>query len=234
MKHEDIASYLDATNLKPDASRETIQHLCKEAKENTCAAVCLYPTEVALACKALKGSSVGVATVIGFPSGRFHTASKSAEIEAVAKAGAREVDIVMNYPALLEGDKKTVQEELETLVQNAHHRQLIVKIIVETCYLTEELVLESLRLCENAHADFIKTSTGFGSAGAQTEHIKKWADHRKAIKIKASGGIKTFAEAQAMIRAGADRLGVSSASRILQEAAGEVVPGDSGSGNSSY
>lgn len=230
MDAQTFARYFDSTLLKLDATREeTIRH-CEEAAADAFAAVCLYPTEVPLAVSILGKTSVKVATVIGFPSGRFSTVSKEAEIRKVAEAGAHEVDIVMNYPALLAGERRLVGDELAKLAKAARECDMLSKIIVETCFLSEGLVLDSLRLCEDADADFIKTSTGFGTAGAQVEHVKLWANQRVAIKIKASGGIRTLEDAQKMIEAGADRLGVSAATQILAAFRGDACeesPADS-------
>jgi deoxyribose-phosphate aldolase len=156
--------------------------------------------------------------VIGFPSGRFSTAAKAAEITAAHAAGAHEVDIVMNYSALHEHAAHTVEAEIKSLTHLAHGYGQLVKIIVETCFLTHDQKLIALRLCEDAGADFIKTSTGFGTAGAKVEDIAFWADKRRGnIQIKASGGIKTLADALALLNAGAMRLGTSSAGAILRE-----------------
>lgn len=217
-----FAKYFDATNLKLDATREDLQKDCAIAAQFGFASVCLYPTDVALAASLLEGTGVDIATVVGFPSGRYSVEAKQAEILQAANQGAAEVDIVMNYSALIDNRLNDVAAELNTLADTAREEGLLSKIIVETCFLTHEQVLTSLTLCEDAGANFIKTSTGFGTAGAQIEHIKLWAAQRQGIKIKASGGIRTLQEAQAMIDAGADRLGVSSAANILREFLGET------------
>jgi len=133
-------------------------------------------------------------------------------------AGAHEVDIVMNYAALREGDLALVAAELTTLIQLAHGHGQFIKVIVETCYLDAAQRLTALRLCEDAGADFIKTSTGFGTAGAQVADIAAWAAARRgSIQLKASGGIKNLADARALLAAGATRLGTSNAASILAE-----------------
>lgn len=214
-----LARYFDSTLLKLDATEADIKQLCEEAAQNNCFAVCLYQTGIKQAAEILSGTQTNIATVVGFPSGRTCVASKEVEIVEAARAGAHEVDIVMNYPALREGDPDLLAGELDHLCNVARQAGLLSKIIVETCYLSDEQILDSLKLCEDAGADYIKTSTGFGSAGAQVEHIRMWAEHRKSIRIKASGGIRTLADARAAIEAGADRIGLSCATAILAEAA---------------
>lgn len=211
-----LAATFDSTNLRLDATDADLAQLADEAAANHFAAVMLYPTGVAAAAQRLRGTGVKVGTVIGFPSGRFTTAAKAAEINAVCAAGANEVDIVMNYAALREGFVGEAAAEIATLTARAHALGALVKVIVETCYLDAVQRLGALRLCEDAGADFIKTSTGFGSAGAKVEHLREWATQRRGrIQLKASGGIKALADARALIDAGATRLGTSSAAAIL-------------------
>jgi deoxyribose-phosphate aldolase len=219
-----LAAAIDATNLRLDATESDLRALCQEAATHRCACVMIYPTSVPLAVQALAGSPVRIGTVIGFPSGRFTTAAKAAEIDAVAAAGAHEVDIVMNYAALRAGREAEVAAELAALARRAHQHGQLVKIITENCYLTEAQMLAALRLCEDAGVDFIKTSTGFGSAGAKVEQIALWARHRRGgIKLKAAGGIKTLRDALALLDAGAERLGTSSATALLAELRGGVT-----------
>ncbi len=230
MKPAPLAGYIDSTNLRLDATDVDLRTLCADARRYALAAVMLYPASVPLAADALAGSAVRVGTVIGFPHGRAPTAAKEAEIRAVAAAGAHEVDIVMNYPDLREGRRAAVAAELGRLAAEAHALHLLVKVIVETCYLDRAQKLAALAVCEDAGADFIKTSTGFGAAGATVDDVKLFADHRRgAIRIKAAGGIKTLAQARALIAAGAGRLGTSSAAALVQEDAGGQVPAPSGS-----
>jgi deoxyribose-phosphate aldolase len=218
---EQFAATLDSTNLRLDASEADIEALCGEAHANRFACVMIYPASVPLAARLLAGSPARIGTVIGFPSGRFSLAAKAAEIDAMAIAGAHEVDIVMNYAALRAGRENEVAKELTELVSLAHGHDQLVKVITENCYLTEAQMLTALRLCEDAGADFIKTSTGFGSAGAKVEQIRLWASKRRgAIKLKAAGGIKTLPDALALIEAGAERLGTSNAAALLAELRG--------------
>jgi deoxyribose-phosphate aldolase len=221
MKPASLAGHLDSTNLRLDATDADLRTLCADARRHRLAAVMLYPTSVPLAAEALAGSPVRIGTVIGFPHGRALTAAKEAGIRAVAAVGAHEVDIVMNYPALREGRRAAVAAELGRLVAVAREQRLLVKVIVETCYLDREQKLAALALCEDAGADFIKTSTGFGTAGATIDDVKLFADHRRgAIRIKAAGGIKTLAQARALIAAGAERLGTSNAVALVLEETG--------------
>lgn len=230
MSPAELAATFDATNLRLDATESELRALCEEAAEAGCAAVCLYPVNVPLAVDVLKGTPVKVATVAGFPSGRFETVSKVTEVLQAAKNGAAEVDFVMNYPALIAGKESAVAEELVELCAACREVGLVSKIIVETCYLGAEQKQRALILCEEAGADFIKTSTGFGSAGAQVEDIQTWASTRQRIRIKASGGIRTLGQALSMIEAGADRLGLSAAAAILAEMKGEGGAFSAGSG----
>ncbi|MFT3783976.1 MAG: deoxyribose-phosphate aldolase [Nibricoccus sp.] len=218
-----IAAALDSTNLRLDATHADIEKLCREAAEQRFACVMIYPASVPLAANVLKGTGIPIGTVIGFPSGRFATAAKAAEIEAAHAAGAKEVDIVMNYAALREGETALVAAEVAALTARAHSLGQLIKVIVETCFLPESCLLPALKICEDAGADFIKTSTGFGSAGAKPEHIALWAANRRGkIQLKAAGGIKTLADARALLSAGATRLGTSNAAAIVAEAKGEA------------
>lgn len=221
MTSAQLAAALDSTNLRLDAPAADIVALCREAAAHRFACVMIYPASVPLAARELAGAGIKIGTVIGFPSGRFSTAAKAAEIDAMHAAGAHEVDIVMNYAALRDGDTALVAAELGALSQRAHGHGQLVKVIVETCYLDDAQKLAALRLCEDAGVEFIKTSTGFGSAGAKVADIAAWAAARRgAIQLKASGGIKTLADAQALLAAGATRLGTSNAAAILAEFAG--------------
>ena len=221
-----LATMLDSTNLRLDASEADIEQLCREAAVHRFACVMIYPASVPLAARVLAGTGLGIGTVIGFPSGRFSTEAKAAEITAAHRAGAHEVDIVMNYPALLAGHAAEVAKEVSALTFLAHGQGQLIKVIVETCFLDEARRLEALKICEDAGADFIKTSTGFGTAGAKVSDIAAWtAARRGAIRLKASGGIKTLADARALIAAGATRLGTSNAAAILAELAGAAAQG---------
>ena len=226
-----LASMLDSTNLRLDASETDIGQLCHEAAVHRFACVMIYPASVPLAAGILAGTGLKIGTVIGFPSGRFSSDAKAAEITAAHRAGAHEVDIVMNYPALLAGHTAEVAAEVAALTRLAHGNGQLIKVIVETCFLDEARKLAALAICEDAGADFIKTSTGFGTAGAKAADIAAWAAARKIpIALKASGGIKTLADATALINAGATRLGTSNAASILAALAGVPVQGGQAGG----
>lgn len=218
----ELAASLDSTNLRLDATEGDILDLCAEAAKNRFACVMIYPASVPLAAAALEGTGTRIGTVIGFPSGRFCIESKAEEIEIAHHAGAHEVDIVMNYPALLAGRFGDVTAEVTRLTELAHDQGQLIKVIVETCFLNADAKRIALEICEAAGADFIKTSTGFGTAGAKVEDIAAWAAARTGgIGLKASGGVKTLADARALLAAGATRLGTSSAAAILAEFNGE-------------
>jgi deoxyribose-phosphate aldolase len=222
MTPANFAATLDATNLKLDASDGEICALCDEAAHAGYASVCVYPTSVSMCADILYNTSARVCTVIGFPHGRSSLEAKREEILRAKHHGAAEVDIVMNYAALRAGEKGLATEELVQLCQTARDAQLLTKIIVETCFLNEAQKLAALSACETAGADFIKTSTGFGSAGANVDDIQLFATQRTgAIKIKASGGIRSLSSALALLDAGAERLGVSAAAALLAELKGE-------------
>lgn len=222
MDAPELAKYMDATNLKLDSSDGELCALCDEAAEAKYASVCVYPTNVALCSNILYNTEVKVCTVIGFPHGRSSLRAKHAEVAQAKEDGAAEVDIVLNYHALRGGENSLATEEAVRLCQSARELGLLTKIIVETCYLNKRQKLAALKICEQAGANFIKTSTGFGSAGATVEDIQLFRDNRaNGIQIKASGGIRDLNTSLAMIQAGATRLGVSAASVILGELRGE-------------
>ncbi len=224
MKAEELAQYFDATNLKLDASHDDIRKLCADAAEVAAYSVMVYPSSVRLCKSLLKGTKVQVGTVIGFPSGRYSTRGKETEIVQAIDAGGDEMDVVMNYAELKAGNRSYVVDELSKLTEICHDVDVLIKVIVETCYLTDDEILDSLKICEEAKADFIKTSTGFGSAGAQVKDIETWRDNRTSdIKIKAAGGIRTLADAMKFINAGAERLGLSAAIGIIDELNGAAA-----------
>ncbi len=213
---KEIASMIDHTILKPDASREQVIRLCKEALDNGFASVCVNPCHVSLAASLLEGSDVKTCVVVGFPLGTNTTETKVFETKKMIEAGAQEIDMVINVGAVKSADYEYVREEIRQIVQAADGKT--VKVIIETCLLTDNEKVLACRLSKEAGAAFVKTSTGFSTGGATTADI---ALMRKAIgndmKIKASGGIKTLADAVKMINAGADRIGASSGVAIISE-----------------
>lgn len=224
MNTTEFAAKLDATNLKLDATREAIHALCHEAKQAGYASVCVYPGYVRLCADLLKDSGVKVCTVVGFPHGCSCLQSMREEILYAQKNGAQEVDCVLNHAALRAGELEIVARETAHLCKIAREVNLISKVIVETCYLDETQKLSALNICEQAGADFIKTSTGFGTGGATIEDVILFATHRTStLQIKASGGIRTLDKALALIDAGAERLGVSAAGSLLSELQNRMV-----------
>jgi deoxyribose-phosphate aldolase len=212
-----IASLIDHTVLKPDTTRDQIVRLCEEAAFFNFAAVCVSPWWIGLAASLLAGSSVKVAATIGFPHGVNHTTVKRFETEEAIRLGARELDMVMNVAALKSGDRQSVQNDIAAVVQVAHSSGCIVKVILETPLLTLEEKILGCQLSMAAKADFVKTATGFaGGATAADVSLMRGVvgDH---AGVKASGGIRTAATAQAMIEAGANRIGSSSGVAILTE-----------------
>lgn len=205
---------IDHTLLKPEASREQIIRLCKEAMEYRFASVCVNPGYVSLCAEQLKGSSVKVCTVIGFPLGATMTAVKAFETSEAVKAGAQEVDMVINIGLVKSGMWEEAEADIRAVVAAAAGK--LVKVIIETCLLTDE---EKIRICmaaKNAGADYVKTSTGFSTGGAKPEDVALMRETvGDKMGVKASGGIHTAEEALACIRAGASRLGVSAGIAVV-------------------
>ncbi|HAM95632.1 TPA: deoxyribose-phosphate aldolase, partial [Candidatus Azambacteria bacterium] len=206
----------DHTNLKPTATPEDIEKLCAEARQFGFKAVCVNSCYVALASELLKGSDVLVCAVAGFPLGAMSTAAKKFEAEEAVKDGAGEIDMVMNIGLAKDGDWKGIEEDILAVKQAA--RGAVLKVIIETCYLTDEEKIAACEAAVRAGAEFVKTSTGFGPAGATIEDVRlmKKAVEGKAL-VKAAGGVRDKATALAMIEAGADRLGTSNGVAIIQE-----------------
>ena len=215
MTKEEIAGMIDHTILGAEVTKEAVKEKCREAKEYNFASVCANPDQVALMAAELADSPVKVCTVIGFPLGVNSSRTKAAEAEIAAAEGADELDMVIKVGALKEGDYQLVKNDIKAVVEAAEEK--LVKVIIETCYLTDQEKVKACELAEEAGADFVKTSTGFGSGGATVEDI---ALMRKTVGdrmgVKASGGIHSLAEAEAMIEAGATRIGASSGVQIIE------------------
>lgn len=202
------SKYIDHTLLKPEATQDQIEKLCQEAKQYDFASVCVNPYWVPFCKEELKDSDVKVCTVIGFPLGATSSASKAFETAHAIEQGANEVDMVMNIGELLAGHDQAVQKDIEAVVQAAQGK--IVKVILETCLLNDAQIERACSLCVKAKADFVKTSTGFNSAGANTHVVEVMKQAVKGqAKVKAAGGVRNQADMDAMIAAGADRIGTS-------------------------
>ncbi len=213
----DIARFIDHTLLKPDATEEMIENLCNEAKKYNFYAVCINPYYVKLAKNILRNSNVKIATVIGFPLGASTSKTKALEAEESIKDGADELDMVISIAALKNKDYDKVKEDIEEVVKKAKGNALV-KVIIETCLLTEDEKVRACNLSLEAGANFVKTSTGFNGKGATVEDIrliKSVVGDR--MKIKASGGIRDYETAIKMIEAGANRIGASSSVKIVQD-----------------
>ncbi len=212
----DFASYIDHTLLKPDATRVQIRKLCDEARTHNFASVCINPFYVPQAAKELKGSRVKVCTVVGFPLGCTPTGTKVAETKWALEHGAQEIDMVMNIAAAKNGEWDIVEKDIQLLAEVCHKSGAILKVILETCLLNEEEKIKACQVSWSGGADFVKTSTGFSTSGATVEDVLLM---RKVVGenlgVKASGGVRDAATAEAMIKAGATRLGTSSGVQLV-------------------
>ncbi len=217
MVAEELASYIDHTLLRPDATAEMVEQLCDEARNYGFAAVCVPPCYVQLAKERLgPGTLVKVATVVGFPLGYNHPKVKFLETHQAIADGANEIDVVMNVSAFKSGKYEEVENELSDLAKFCHLKEAELKVIIETALLTPDEIVKACELCAAAGVDFVKTSTGFASRGASVDDVMLMRKTLPGpIKIKAAGGIKTFADAEALIKAGADRLGCSASIQII-------------------
>ena len=220
IKPGDMAKMIDHTLLKTTSTVEDIKRLCEEAKEYEFASVCINPIFVPMAAKLLSNTSVKVATVIGFPLGANTSETKAFETRNAIKNGAQEIDMVINMGAfksnafdLVKADIKAVVDATKTAGVTS---DIIVKVIIETCYLTQEEIVTTCNIAKNAGADFVKTSTGYGIDGAKIEDVSLMRKTvGREIGVKASGGIRDYRQALAMLDAGANRIGTSSGVAII-------------------
>jgi len=214
-----LAHMIDHTLLKPDATQDQIAQLCYEARKYSFASVCVNPTNVQLCAQLLQGSDVLVCTVIGFPLGATPTEVKVFEAQQAIRGGATEVDMVINIGALRSRDYELVERDIASIARACHAGNAILKVIIEAALLTDEEKVVACQLAKVAGADFVKTSTGFGPGGATLEDV---ALMRRVVGptmgVKAAGGIRTYADVQKMIAAGASRIGASAGVKIVQEA----------------
>jgi deoxyribose-phosphate aldolase len=217
----DWASLIDHTLLKPEASEADIKKLCNEAIQFGFASVCVNPSWVKRAAEFLRGSSVPVCTVIGFPLGATLPDVKAYEARRAIFNGAREVDMVINIGALKSGDDCSVEDDIRAVAEAAHENGVLCKVIIETALLTDEEKVRACLASKNAGADFVKTSTGFAKGGATVQDValmRRTVGH--ALGVKASGGVKGIDDARKMFEAGATRIGASVGVKIAQEASG--------------
>ncbi len=218
----ELASYIDHTLLKPDATREQIEELCTEAAEHQFTSVCVNGSRVELAYSLLEESDVQVCTVVGFPLGAMDADAKRYETEAAVDAGANEIDMVMNIGRFKDGEHDYILREIRDVVEAADDR--VVKVILETCLLTNDQIEKACKLVVQAQAHFVKTSTGFVNAGATLEHVRLMRETvGQFAGVKAAGGVRNSEDARAMIQAGATRIGTSNGIAI--------VSGDSANGS---
>jgi deoxyribose-phosphate aldolase len=221
----EVASYIDHTLLKPDATETEIDRLCAEAAEWRFATVCVNPTWVARAARRLKGTGVGVCSVVGFPLGATTPDVKQFEARRAIFDGAAEIDMVLNVGALKSGDVRLVSDDIRMVVGACDPCGVISKVILETALLTDEEKVTACTLAKAAGADFVKTSTGFGPGGATAADI---ALMRRIVGedmgVKAAGGVRDLEQMKAMVAAGATRIGASAGVRIVKESRGEQAP----------
>jgi len=217
--HRTIASLIDHTILKAEATADDIRRVCAEARQYGFASVCVNPYWVPLVAAELKESGVKVCSVVGFPLGASATAIKVAEAAGAIRAGAQEIDMVINVGELLSGNYDVVRDDISAVVSEARRGGAIVKVIIETCLLPDQKKTTACLLAKEANAAFVKTSTGFGAAGAKVEDV---ALMRRivgpSIGVKASGGIRTLDDLHKMVAAGATRIGASASIKIVEAA----------------
>ena len=220
-----IASMIDHTLLKPDATRQNIEELCREAAEFTFATVCVNPVWVALSARLLASTGVRVCSVVGFPLGATTADVKEYETRRAIFDGAREIDMVINIGALKSGDLRVVERDIEAVTASCRECGALSKVILEAALLTDDEKVSACTLAKAACADYVKTSTGFGPGGATVADV---ALMRRAVGagmgVKAAGGVRDLESVRAMIAAGATRVGASAGVKIVQQARGEEPP----------
>lgn len=213
-----VAEMVDHTNLHADATTADFQKLCDQAKEYGFKSVAINTYPVAMCRKMLEGSEVLTGAAVGFPLGQMTIATKVAEAQNAVNDGAQEFDYVLNVGKLKEHDYAYIEEEMTQLTAVARRAGICCKVIFETCYLTQEEIIEAAKIASRVKPDFVKTSTGFGTAGATAENVRLMKGNcGPDVQVKAAGGIRTWEAAKAMIEAGATRLGTSSGIKIVEE-----------------
>jgi len=230
-----LARMIDHTLLKPDATSDQIAQLCFEARKYHFASVCVNPTHVKLCAELLKGSDVKVCTVIGFPLGATAPEVKAFETRVALENGATEIDMVINIGALKAGETELVARDIRGVVEVAHAAKALVKVIIETALLTDEEKVIACLLAKEAGADYVKTSTGFSGGGATVHDIELMRRTvGPSIGVKASGGIHTHEEAEAMVAAGATRIGASAGVKIIQGGRSDIPTAAASTQNKAY
>ncbi len=215
---DEIARMIDHSLLRPELTREDIRKGCEIARKYKVATVCCSPSEVALVKELLNGSGVKTTTVVGFPHGYNTTEAKVFEAEQAIKDGAVELDMVINIGRLLSGDCEYVKNDIRAVVRTAHRHQVLVKVILENYYLTDEQKKTACRLCEEAGADFVKTSTGFAAGGATLEDLRLMRENvSEKVQIKAAGGVRDLEMAMKVKRAGCTRFGATRTEEIMED-----------------
>jgi deoxyribose-phosphate aldolase len=226
-----VSGMIDHTLLKPDATRADIERLCREAAEFHFATVCVNPTWVATAARLLRGSGVGVCSVVGFPLGATPADAKHYETRRAIFDGANEIDMVINIGALKSGDLRTVERDIEAVVEPCRQCGVTSKVIIEAALLTDDEKITACTLAKAAAADFVKTSTGFASGGATAADV---ALMRRVVGadmgVKAAGGVRDLEGLKAMVAAGATRVGASAGVKIVQESRGQKPSAPAGGG----
>ena len=218
-----LARIMDHTLLRPQATSDDLDRFCREAVSLHVGAISIHQVWVPLAVRILRGTGIKVGTVVGFPFGAIYPSIKRVEAEASIRAGATELDMVMNIGAMRSGNLEGVYSDIQGVASIAHDSGCILKVILENAYLSDEQKVMACRLAKQAGADYVKTSTGLGPSGATESDVRLM---RKAVGtemgVKAAGGIRTLADAVSMLQAGSDRLGTSTSAAILAEAARRV------------
>src|SRR5438445_2268094 len=217
--YSDIVKMLDHSLLQPVLTDAELEEGCRIARSSDRASVCIKPYAVGLAAKLLAGSTVAVGTTIGFPHGGHKTAIKAAEAEQAINDGAHELDMVVNIGKVLSKDWRHVADDIRAVVEVAHRRKALVKVIFENCFLADEHKEQLCRICAEVGADYVKTSTGYGSSGASDDDLRLMrrcsAPH---VKVKAAGGVRTFDRVVAVRAIGGSRVGPTASKAILDEA----------------
>lgn len=216
MNNKNLAQYFDHTILSPDARRADVKRVCEEAKQYETATVCVNGHWIPFVKEQLAGTSVKPIAVIGFPLGAGTTTSKVFEAEEAIDLGAEEIDMVINIGEMLDGNLEFVQADIKAVVDAVHAKGKLLKVIIETAYLTDEQIVTVSKLAKEAGTDFVKTSTGFASTGATVEGVRLMREAvGENVGVKASGGIRTAEDVEAMMAAGANRLGLSRTVEIM-------------------